>query len=425
MAHDTISQGSALQRGIKTIGIGKRGSKPLPPGLIQEILQEAKQGTGSPSAWGAFWGALFIKGLTEDEKILFQAFAPGTLENPARLIDTLSPEVPSAIKAIAVRLLNAETLDQITAQTLGDFLLSDLPTDALRGLIASLLRVRYETDDEYAGLLASLQNTIVDSFKTPVPKGDPVIQFAEPFDGVDHSFMITPVVADTLQKSHTRVVSLVGRNSGPKLVFNLFDVAQKLNGRLLKIPQDLGSLKPPLGWYLNQADLSPAMDRWVDIRRQTIKRPFMATLERFVNPLNADVIIASAFHPPYGEKMLNICERAGFKRAIIVRNGIEGTVAFPLMRSAKILCSAQNDKGIYERGEFEFNPMIELGVTVEKEDKMGVPSLQENVDLINAYLRTSRSGNALFDLRIKATCQGLQKALQWVSQVNPFLKKDL
>jgi len=58
-------------------------------------------------------------------------------------------------------------------------------------------------------------------------------------------------------------------------------------------------------------------------------------------------LIASAFHPPYGEKMMTIAERAGFKGIIIVRNGIEGTIAFPLLREVKLLLSSRQEDGSF------------------------------------------------------------------------------
>src|SRR3989338_6896958 len=102
--------------------------------------------------------------------------------------------------------------------------------------------------------------------------------------------------------------------------------------------------------------MSKRMDRWVELRRQIIKRPFLATLERFVNPVSAQSIIASAFHPPYSEKMAFACEDAGFPGIIIIRNGMEGTLAFPLMREVNILCSVQQKDGTYVRGIIKFDP---------------------------------------------------------------------
>ncbi len=54
----------AIRRGIKTVGIGKKGSKPLDPELIAEILRDLQEGNVSPLAQGAFFAALVLKGIT-------------------------------------------------------------------------------------------------------------------------------------------------------------------------------------------------------------------------------------------------------------------------------------------------------------------------------------------------------------------------
>ena len=218
----------AIVRGIKTVGVGKRGSKNLTPELAQEIAADLKAGTVSPVAAGAFFGGLFNKGVVPAEMALEQAFVPGAFKNYSKFIACLAPEAPLDIQNICVRLLQNETLDFDAAYRLGKFLLSKEPADAARGLAVSILRVRYETDAEYAGILKSLQETIAEPFRQPIPAGNPIVQLAEPFDGVDHSYLITPLLAHYVQRCGYRAVSLVGRNSGPKMGNNLLDLMHAL-----------------------------------------------------------------------------------------------------------------------------------------------------------------------------------------------------
>jgi anthranilate phosphoribosyltransferase len=160
--------------------------------------------------------------------------------------------------------------------------------------------------------------------------------------------------------------------------------------------------------------LSPAVDRWVDLRRQTIKRPFMATLEKFLNPVGARIIATSAFHPPYGEKMMTISERAGYPGIIVIRNGIEGSLAFPLKREVRILCSARQQDGSYRRHEIVFEAEKFLGTVVETEEKLESPKAVDNARLIEEYVSKGSTENRHFDLRVKATCEGFRQAVGWI-----------
>jgi len=407
----------AISRGIKTVGIGKKGSKALSAELALEILEELKSGKVPEAAKGAFFAGLCAKGISPDEEILEQAFAPGILKEPHKLLKAITADSPEFVQWVCAQLLQGHTLDRQTAHDLGKFLFSDEPGDAARGWVASFLRVRYETDDEYEGLRQAMEETLEPAFKTPTPKGEPIIQFSEPFDGVDHSYMITPLIGRAFQKQGYRVVHQVGRNSGPKLDMNLLDIAQALGAKPALSNSDLASEKPAFGWFFHQSLMSRGLDCWVDLRHQTIKRPFLATIERFINPLKADILIASAFHPPFGDKMMAIAESAGFKGIIIVRNGMEGTIAFPLLRSVKLLLSSQQNDGSYKRHEL----IIENPPGVDVEEMIEKPGALDNAKLIMAYVQSGASnadqgtGNfKFFDLRVKLTCEGLNKALGWL-----------
>ena len=150
------------------------------------------------------------------------------------------------------------------------------------------------------------------------------------------------------------------------------------------------------------------------IRRSIIKRPFLATLERLIDPLKADIFITSAFHPPYVEKMLKVSEAAHYPAIIIVRNGIEGSIAFGLNRTTKLLCSIRRDDGTYTHEEMRLDPKELLGVEIKQEEKLENIILEDNINLIKQFASDGKTGYDLFDLRVKATCKGLKHAIQWI-----------
>ena len=404
----------AIVKGIKTVGVGKKGSQPLPADVAMDIVADLKAKKVAPAAQGAFFAGLLAKGVEPQEEILAEAFPEGVFGDPAKLIGQITADAPEFVRWVCSQLIAGHTLDRATAYDLGKFLFSDEPGDAARGVIASYLRVRYETDDEYEGIGQAIQDTFREPFKSPAPEGAPIVQLAEPFDGVDHSYMITPLLGQYLQSLGFRAIHMVGKNSGPKLEMNLWDIVQQLKEKPVAGNADLAQPKPVFGWFFHQSDMSQALDRWVGIRRQTIKRPFLSTLERFVNPAHANILIASAFHPPYGEKMMTIAERAGFEKIVIVRNGIEGAIAFPLKRPVKMLLSKKQADGNFLRHEMNFDVEAFLGKSVPMEDMVEHPKASDNAQLIQNYVSKGLSGNERFDLRVKATTAGLQQALEWL-----------
>ena len=407
---------TAIREGIKTTGVGKKGSKSLTTEQIHEILSELKEGCVSPVEKGAFFAALTLKGFTADELLLGQAFPNINIQDPQQLAGALTSDSPSWVQNLCGQLLSGATLTLNETRKLGDYLLSEQPGLGARGLVASALRVRYETPDEYEGLWQALSATIAAPFKLPIPGKKLLIQLAEPFDGVDQSYLLTPLIAQFLQQRHFRVLHLVGRNSGPKWGVTLLDIATKLKVNFLKSNSELTDTPPTFGYFLHQADLSPSIDRWVDIRRQTIKRPFLATLEKFLNPANAGILITSAFHPPYTEKMITIAERAGFPGAIVVRNGLEGGLAFNLLRPVKIMTTVRQPNGTYHRAELEFYAKAELQHPLEVEEKITALDINENVRLLLHYQENGTTDNPHFNWRIQASCTGIARAIELVTQ---------
>lgn len=398
----------AIVRGIKTVGVGKKGSKNLSKELAMEIKSDLDLGKVSDAAKGAFFAGLLAKGITETEIDL--------VPDASVKLEEIIADAPAFVQWVCKLLIEGKTLDVASAYDLGKFLFSKEKGDGARGLIASFLRVRYETAEEYEGIWRAMQETIEPSFQDAVPVGEPIVQIAEPFDGNDHSYLTTPIIGACVQSMGFRVIHMIGRNSGPKLVFNLRDVVENLSVTYATCNKDLGHLKPQFGWFYQQSDVSRAVDLWVDIRRQTIKRPFLATLEKFINPASSDIIVTSAFHPPYGEKMLTMSERAGFKGAMVIRNGMEGSCGMPLKRPAKILLSALQKNGQYQRHEIDFDVEAFLPKVIATEEQRLKLTANENAQFIKNYMKNGSANDVWFDARVVATQQAFRLGLAYLKE---------
>ena len=115
--------------------------------------------------------------------------------------------------------------------------------------------------------------------------------------------------------------------------------------------------------------------------------------------------------------MLNLAERAGYQGAIVVRNGIEGTIAAPLLREFKILGSARQKDGTYQRSEISLDAQEFLKIKFSKEEILEKPSLEENARLIDEFQKTEKTNNPHFDARVKVTAEGIKRALEWIEFV--------
>ena len=405
-----------LVEGIRIIGVGKHGSKALADELLDKIILYLRNGDTVAIQKGAFFGALMAKGPTEKEKKLLN---PDGLEPPLpvdQLYDRLCPDSPENMRSIGLKLLNKEFLSKNEARVLGDYLFSDLPGETFRGMAVSMLRIRYETDEEYQGLLEAAEKTFIPAFQEEAADPKTSIQLAEPFDGVEHSYMITPLLAEALQKEGHRVIVSMGRSSGPKLSLDTLDLYKGLEGRFIRNKKELREEDPRFGWALDQETLSPALNKWVDRRRLIFKRPFLATLEKVLNPCNAQILLTSVFHITYMEKMISLADMAGFSGVIVLKRGLEGSLAPSLVKASGILCAARQADGSFVSQSFDAGHEQFAAYRAEADENVDPLRLEDNLHLIKEFSEQGSTGNKDFDTRVKLASALFKTGLQWVQE---------
>ncbi|MFD3001935.1 anthranilate phosphoribosyltransferase [Pontibacter toksunensis] len=411
-------QHNPLVEGIKIIGIGRHGSKPLPEPLLHEIaayLQFAQEVSAIQK--GAFYGALLAKGPTHTEQeLLLPSNGQTNAFNVVELYDTLCADTPAEMKETGVKLLQKQTLTEAEAEKLGQYLFSALPGEAYRGMAASMLRIRYETDEEYYGLMKAIEATYSPGFQEPVALPGTTVQLAEPFDGVEHSYMLTPLLAQALQETGYRVLVNMGTSAGPKLSLNALDLYKGLEGQFLQATKELQEEAPVFGWALDQKDLSPALDEWVERRRTIFKRPFLATLEKVLNPCRAEILITSVFHITYMQKMIRLADMAGFNGVIVLKRGLEGTLAPSLAKASGILCAARQQGGTFVTQTFEADEERFASFRAEADDLVEPLDLETNLALVRQYAQQGFTTNNNFDKRVGLAVALFQAGLKWIQE---------
>jgi anthranilate phosphoribosyltransferase len=402
----------AIEQGIRAVAVGKKGSKNCPEEVAAQILEDLQQDKIDPVQKGAFFGALAIKGVEPSEQRIADAVS---LANPEAFLDCVASDTPVEMRPLCQKLLEGKELNLSEAQQVGEFFFSDQPGDAARSLMATILRVRYANAEEYAGIYFAMRESFAKPFQEPVPSGGNVALLSEPFDGVERSYLLTPLIAAWLGQQGYRVVSAVGESSGPKYGVTLMALANALDGSFLESNAELTGNGPAYGWYVDQAKLSPAVHRWVGIRKKLLKRPGLATLERFVNPAAADLFINSTFHPPFAEKSVEIAQQLGFRAVIVLCKGTEGTLGCALKRRATVYCAVLAADGQWSRTHFALSAG-DFGVDTPDEPELEVVDVSKNASLIEAYAKEGTSGDAHFDGRAEYTLKVMANALNWIDE---------
>ena len=405
-----------VSEAIKSIATGVKSKKSVNLELAEKTARALQEKEVHPVQRAVLFTALNIKGPIDDEKPLVDLIKKDVLENNQVLIDTLKNNsvLSSRENKLFLKLFRQEPLSFEESIDLGEYFFRDENNIETKAMAATILRMRHASAVEYSGLYQPLKKKLNDEFQSKWATERPVVQIAEPFDGVNRSLLLTPLIAKEIQSWGYCCVSMVGKSSGPKFENNLLQVAEKLDQKLIGWVTGSESLNqkiPTLGWYLDQSLLSPILDFWVDLRRMMIKRPFMATLEKYINPFKSEIFLSSAFHGPYGARMIDIAEALGFKAAIVVRKGREGSLAFSLSKPTEIYCTKKTDRG-YERLEFEFHPQ-EASIAEQPDGRFEV-SAELNSNSIEQYLSEGQLPGNNLD-RLKVTLAGVRKAFDFIS----------
>eukprot|EP00611_Tribonema_gayanum_P022546 TRINITY_DN4542_c0_g1_i2.p1 TRINITY_DN4542_c0_g1~~TRINITY_DN4542_c0_g1_i2.p1 ORF type:complete len:388 (+),score=101.77 TRINITY_DN4542_c0_g1_i2:99-1262(+) len=216
-----------LRAGIKAVAVGVKGSKPIPDELVPQILAALETLDGASGAeleparqrLASFLGTLFVKhDIAESDAVVLTAVAQRRPQlagegrsrggcSSAQLLSVACGDGAASAELLRLcrALLDGEVLSAGEAEALGRRLYDSNEPAAARTLAAHVLRVRYETREEFAGLLRAQASTVDrQAFDLAnlalVYAQRRIVQLAEPFDGVDRSPLLTPLIARHLQR---------------------------------------------------------------------------------------------------------------------------------------------------------------------------------------------------------------------------------
>lgn len=432
---------ASLLAGIRAVAVGKHGSRAVPPDALDGIgaalaaLEAAED--ASPAAWpdlalqrASLLGALFVKAAIApgEEAVLARVagegggFTRGGVA-AADVVDYVGRrgEV-GEVSGFAVRALAGEVFGFEDARRLGRVMFDGTGGAGerdVRAMLSHVMRIRHESGEEIAGMADAVNEGVWGGLgEQGVSEGRArAVLIAEPFDGCATWDMISPAVALHFgRRWGMGAVWSVGESSGPKYGPNLRHLAQELGVGFAKSGAEVkDGCRAAFGIAVDQNDVVPKVAEWVAVRRVILKRPCLATAEKYVDgmPGGCAVFLGSVFHDSYVEKMAVVAERRGFEGYIVFSRGAEGCIGVPGdgRRQAKLCVGrAGARQGEYERIEIVAGK-VEGGN--EGEEK-GRATVERAVGRIQRWVEVGTSGNTTFDERVRVTLEAVDQAMEFI-----------
>lgn len=174
-----------------------------------------------------------------------------------------------------------------------------------------------------------------------------LINFCNPYDGFNRFYPVQLFSSLLLAASGIPCLLHGVYESGPKnglTVEKLLQYAKKdtqLKPETVKKNLENNNLQ----WgYLSQQQFCPTLYKLQTLRTAIVKRPLLATIEKFLCPILAkrNILITGYTHPPYRQKSIQLLQSLPCKADFLILRGQEGSSQAPLDRQCPIIGSINN-----------------------------------------------------------------------------------
>jgi len=237
-----------------------------------------------------------------------------------------------AIKKVATGPHLSKDLSQDEARLAMTEILSGQADPVQAAIFFIALRIKIETNDENLGILQALQaNT-----EQVIADVDQLLTITDPFNGFNRHCPVSAFLPAVLAASGLATLSQGVKEMGPKFGVTHSQVLSAAGIDVdLTVQQATQHLNnTDLAWaFIDQQQATPSLFALQDLRTRMIKRPSLATLEKLIMPIKAQVkthLQIGFVHKAYPSVLAWLANQAGFDSALIVR-GIEGGI-LPTLR---------------------------------------------------------------------------------------------
>ena len=302
-----------LREALQKKGIGPKGSKKLPPSLLAEVLPTLQDANTNVTTATAFLTAC----LTLENTVEEQALLDPILQAPEQhLIPQLQELVQpptvtkkyTAFLELTQQLMQNQDLHVSQAQQGMELFWKEEIPSWLKASFLQALRLKRETFVENFVFLDSLWKK-AQRLSVDVPI---LLDLADSYDGTNRSYHLAPFIAPLLASMGIPTVIHGTDQLAPKYGITNSQILQLGKKNTLYSLKELQHKveNPHIGWaYVDQSIFFPELHRLHSMRHDMVKRPFLATFEKLLQPLqakNGNILIAGYVHSHYKEEVAKL-----------------------------------------------------------------------------------------------------------------------
>lgn len=337
-----------LEELLKKKGIGPEGSKSLKEAELNEVEILFKDNSYSLTTRATLLTALLMLPAAEDEvvwlaklKSKFQEILPEPL-----FFMMLHDTANTALEKYLCTTLAGKDLNYTNAcHAMNIILTDDTAPEFQKGAFLEAQRLKRESFDENKGFFDTLwENTY--RLQTTLPL---LIDICDNYDGFNRYHNLAPFFAATIASCGYPCIIHGLDKVAPKFGVTSKNILEEALGKASKTHDEVlnNLLDIRIGWgYIDQSLFHPSLFKLQHVRKEMVKRPFLATFEKMMQPIravNGNHLLTGFTHAHYRKEVAEQLKSQDKSVSAIVIKGLEGSSCPPLNRETIQVLVKQNE----------------------------------------------------------------------------------
>ncbi|MFL5729042.1 MAG: hypothetical protein ACJ75J_06085 [Cytophagaceae bacterium] len=332
---------------LRKKGIGPQGSKSLKAEELAALDHYMLNDEVSLTTRATMLTALLTLPPNEDEKGWIEKLK---VDSEKKLPQALQPYIrgnESGFIALIRKIINLQELTAEEGRQGMDYFFDKTIPDYLKASFLEAERLKRESFTENRIFFEYLWSK-TDHIKPEVPL---LIDICDSYDGANRTRVFSPFLA-----------ALLASCGFPSYLHGLDQVAPKQGvtaHQILKLSgkNPLPSIRaakadlenPSVGWtYIDQQIFFPELYSMKTMRKEMVKRPFLATFEKLLQPFQAEggnYMVTGYTHPHYKDELVAQLRHQQQCRAALVLKGAEGATQLSLSKDTVYVLYDGNETG--------------------------------------------------------------------------------
>ena len=377
-----------LEELLKKKGIGPEGSKSLKGEELEEVEGAFKNDSYSLTTRATILTALLMLPATESEATWLERLnnnysdiLPTSLHFMIHSSDAQTSFEQYLCHTLALKDLTYEQALDAMNQLLTH---STIP-DFQKGAFLEAQRLKRESFDENKAFFDVLWKH-TSRIETSLPL---IIDISDNYDGFNRFHNLAPFYAAAIASCGYPCIVHGTDEVAPKYGVTSKNVLDICNANTLKSGEAISKQisDPTIGWgYIDQSIFHPLLFNLKIIRKEMVKRPFLATFEKMMQPiraLNGNHVLTGFTHAHYRTEVAEQLKTQNKIAAAMVIKGLEGSSCAPLTRETIQVIVSKNsivDQQINPKDfiKEERSQLPSKAIQAEETAHQGMAALQGN-----------------------------------------------